>query len=234
MLSRVVPGVSLTMTRSSPRMAFVSIDLPTFGRPTMAMDSAVDGSATRCLRQHVRDHVHEVADAHAVQRADGDRLAQTELVELDGGLTPELALRLVGDEEHRPVDVSQPVGDVAIGGGQAVLAVDNEEHDLRFRCGHLYLGSHKLAVRQRAVHEQPAGIDETESLAAPLDVSVDAVACRPGGLFDDRFASADDAVEKRRLPDVRPPDERNNRSFRCCRRLFFCGLRFGWTAATAH
>ncbi len=37
MASRVVPGISLTMARSSPSSWFSSDDLPTLGRPTMAM-----------------------------------------------------------------------------------------------------------------------------------------------------------------------------------------------------
>ena len=36
MLSRVVPAISKAITRSSPRMAFTSVDLPTLGRPMMA------------------------------------------------------------------------------------------------------------------------------------------------------------------------------------------------------
>ena len=36
MASRVVPGTSDTMTRSRPRSAFSSEDLPTFGRPRIA------------------------------------------------------------------------------------------------------------------------------------------------------------------------------------------------------
>ena len=36
MASRVVPGSSETMTRSSPRMAFKRLDFPALGRPTMA------------------------------------------------------------------------------------------------------------------------------------------------------------------------------------------------------
>ena len=35
--SRVVPGISLTIARSSPTSALSRLLLPTFGRPTMAM-----------------------------------------------------------------------------------------------------------------------------------------------------------------------------------------------------
>jgi hypothetical protein len=39
MASRVVPGMALTMARSSPRRAFSRLDLPTFGRPTRAIET---------------------------------------------------------------------------------------------------------------------------------------------------------------------------------------------------
>ena len=39
MESRVVPGISDTMTRSAPTSAFTREDFPTFGRPTIAIGS---------------------------------------------------------------------------------------------------------------------------------------------------------------------------------------------------
>ena len=48
--SRVVPGTSLTMTRSSPRSALSSDDLPTFGRPTIAMRGTRSVSSSRIRR----------------------------------------------------------------------------------------------------------------------------------------------------------------------------------------
>ncbi len=45
--SRVVPGISLTMTRSEPKRAFTKLDLPAFRRPTIATRSSrVSGSAS--------------------------------------------------------------------------------------------------------------------------------------------------------------------------------------------
>jgi len=53
MASRVVPGTSLTIALSSPRIAFSSADLPTFGLPTIATliasgsASASDGTGNK-------------------------------------------------------------------------------------------------------------------------------------------------------------------------------------------
>ena len=47
MLSRVVPGSSLAMTRSSPSRRLTRVDLPTFGRPMTAMRMAPESSRLR-------------------------------------------------------------------------------------------------------------------------------------------------------------------------------------------
>ena len=41
MASRVVPEISLTSVRASPTIALVSDDFPTFGRPTIAMETGL-------------------------------------------------------------------------------------------------------------------------------------------------------------------------------------------------
>ena len=46
MLSRVVPAISKAITRSSPRMAFTKVDLPTFGRPITAKTGCFASSSS--------------------------------------------------------------------------------------------------------------------------------------------------------------------------------------------
>ena len=68
--SRVVPGVSETITRSSPRSAFTRLDLPTLGRPRIATRIASSPTSGRRVRpgSRVEDLVEEVAGSVAVQR----------------------------------------------------------------------------------------------------------------------------------------------------------------------
>ena len=68
--SRVVPGTSETIWRLSPRIELSKADLPTFGRPTIAIAGKV---LFRLLvafgwRQLIDDMVEQVSDAHAMQR----------------------------------------------------------------------------------------------------------------------------------------------------------------------
>ncbi len=46
MLSRVVPAISLTTSRSSPSSRLMKLDLPTFGFPTTATASASSGGSS--------------------------------------------------------------------------------------------------------------------------------------------------------------------------------------------
>ena len=75
--SRVVPGTSETITRSSPSSAFRRLDLPTFGRPRIATRIASSPTSCRPLPGSiVDDRVEQVAGAVAVQgreRASGRR-----------------------------------------------------------------------------------------------------------------------------------------------------------------
>ncbi len=142
-----------------------------------------------------------------MQGADGKRLAEAKLVELDGRLATALALGLVGDEDDRLVDASQVIGHIAVPGGQALLTIDHEEDYFGFVGRNLHLGSDEFTVRQRAVHEQAAGVDEPNALSSPFDVAVNAITSRPSRFFDEGLASPDYAVEQSRLPNVRPANE---------------------------
>ena len=72
MASRVVPGRSWTTERSSPMSWLNSVDLPTFGRPTIATRSAPSSSSVGDLarrsaaRRVVDDAVEQVARTASV------------------------------------------------------------------------------------------------------------------------------------------------------------------------
>ena len=58
---------------------------------------------------------------------------------------------------------------------------------------------------------QSAGIDEPEAAAVPLCGREVSIARHARLRIHDRLAPADDPVEQRRLPDVRPADDRDRR-----------------------
>ena len=82
--SRVVPGMSETITRSSPSSAFSRLDLPTFGRPRIATRIASSPTSDAAPAGQPRDdRVEQVAGAVAVQAGERDRVAEAEPVELE-------------------------------------------------------------------------------------------------------------------------------------------------------
>ena len=112
MLSRVVPGCSLAMTRSSPSSRLTSVDLPTLGRPMMAMRMAPSSGSLGRLRGEPGEHVlHELLAPLPVARGDHQRLAESQGVEVRGHDVRIEALALVEHERHRLAGAAQLTGD---------------------------------------------------------------------------------------------------------------------------
>ena len=105
-VSRVVPGMSLTIDRSSFSNRFSSDDLPTFGRPTIATGGLrrfvrrVAGARGRAGKPR-DDLVQQVADALAVLGGDLDDRLEAELVELDGRVRAPAVVGLVDRHQDR-------------------------------------------------------------------------------------------------------------------------------------
>ena len=147
MASRVVPGMSCTMERSSPRSRLKSVDLPTFGRPTMATRGSRIGAlgqaglasapARPCRPPSLGDGsaaddlVEEVTGAPPVQGADRERVAHPQRDELPGGRLPVLVVDLVHDQAHRRAGrcrMTLAAAQVLL--GDPVVDVDHHQHDV--------------------------------------------------------------------------------------------------------
>ena len=100
-VSRVVPGTSETITRSSPRSAFRSDDLPTFGRPRIATRIASSPTIALVPAGQPRDDVVEqVARPVAVERGERHRVAEPEAVELERLEVAARVVDLVREHDH--------------------------------------------------------------------------------------------------------------------------------------
>ena len=111
--SRVVPATSETITRSRPRNALTSEDLPTFGRPMTA--SRTTSSSSRRLvavGEQLDEPVEQVARAEPLGGGDGQRLAEPEAVEVVGERQVARAVDLVRGDDDRHVAAAQDVGDL--------------------------------------------------------------------------------------------------------------------------
>ena len=208
--SRVVPGCSETITRSSPSSAFSRLDLPTFGRPE---DRDADRALLDLLRagagKHRHDRVEQVAAAVAVYRRDGDRVAEAEPVELEREHVLARVVDLVREEEHGLVGAAEDRGQLLVAGHHAGPRVGDEEDEVGFGDRGLRLLGDRARQRRRVGDVDAAGVDQQEAVPVPLADELFAVTGDAGCLVHDGGAALREPVDERRLADVREADDRH-------------------------
>ena len=132
-LSRVVPGTSLTIIRGALTSVLMNVLLPTLRRPTIATFisgsvAAFFGLVVERRRQLRDDHVQQHGPVAILQRADAQRLAGAETVELVGLRIDPFVVGLVGDQNDRHLHRSQPAGDFLVERQHAFAGVDDEQN----------------------------------------------------------------------------------------------------------
>ena len=130
--SRVVPGCSETITRSSPSSALSRLDLPTFGRPRIATriasSPASAGPAARAGARRSRRAGRRCRGRGAPR--DRDRVAEAEAVELERLRLAAGLVDLVRDQEDRLVRAAQDRGELLVAGRDPGPRVDDEEDEV--------------------------------------------------------------------------------------------------------
>src|SRR3954452_23899853 len=161
--------------------------------------------------------VEDPADVAARQRARGQDLrAQPQLLRDAGSLVREVVLvergdvPLVQDERGRRPLLHRELGDPQVLARDAVVRVADDERDV----GAL---DRPLRAQRRVVLDrvldlglaaQAGGVDEDHPPAVDLERQVDRVAGRAGDVGDDHALGAEQAVDERRLADVRAAHDR--------------------------
>src|SRR3954465_9459226 len=98
--SGVVPATGETKARFRPEILLSSEDLPTFGRPTMAIAGASGGDRdVRDLGERQRQRLTQVADAGAMLGRDQKLAVDPQAVELGEAVPRLVGVRLV-DHQH--------------------------------------------------------------------------------------------------------------------------------------
>ena len=173
-VSRVVPGISLTIDRSSCSSRLSSDDLPTFGRPTIA--TAVSSGRRPALpasraRRASRATISSSRSPTpvAVLGGDLDDRLEPELIELDRPPARPLVVGLVDRHQHRHARPCRSArGDLLVAGHQPFPAVDDEHDDVRGVERPPAVLDDQLVQRILAGAEHPAGVDERERDSLPL------------------------------------------------------------------
>ncbi len=111
-----------------------------------------------------------------MQRGDGPRIAQAELVKLTGQCLVTAPVGLVRDHQHRTARFAQQLGDVMIDGRRAFPDVQHKQNQVRFvdrQPALLLHSSPQFTLRRDFVaifaQNQPGGVDDDEPAPLPLN-----------------------------------------------------------------
>ena len=116
-------------------------------------------------------------------------------------------VELVGDQDHRLARAAQEVGELLVAGSDAGARVDHEQHEIGLGDRRARLVGDLALHRARVARIDAAGVEDREGRAPPLDDQLLAVARDAGLLVHDGLARRGQAVDERRLADVREADD---------------------------
>ena len=237
MASRVVPGTSCTMARSSPISRLNSVDLPALGRPTSTTEYAAAAAAARPWPGCSGATPSGPSPAGGPERPDpapAPLRRATTSSSRSPVPRPCSALTWWGVAETEREQLPDRVGLVRV--TSTLLATTNtgtsaeystlatcsssevhshrgvhhEQHRVGLAHGPLRLGA-DLGVELVAAGAPAAGVEQREALSLPLGVHRLAVAGDAGVLLHDRLPATEDAVHQRRLADVGTADHGHHR-----------------------
>jgi hypothetical protein len=150
-------------------MRLISVDLPAFGRPTIAARSGFVGSSSEpsssspsFIRQRLADRVVEIGETLAMLRGERNGLTQAEIISLEGTRFAGAALGFVCDEDQRLIGPAQQRGEMPIIRGETGAGIGEEQHRVRVGHGGLRLRPHAPGERCCAACFQSGSIDDGE------------------------------------------------------------------------
>ena len=146
---------------------------------------------------HLPDHlVEQVARAVAVGCRDGERLSQSQCVELGFGIHALVVVVLVGYDDDGFGGAAQDVGHLVVKVGDAVLDVHDKEDDVGLLDGDVHLLVDLVLKDVLAVDYPSAGVHNRHFHAVPLHLTVLAVAGGAAGVVDDGVTRLREAVKQ--------------------------------------
>ena len=155
------------------------------------------------------DLVEKVAGAVAVESRDRDRVAEPEAMELERLEVAARIVELVREHQHLTTGRAQDLGELLVARRHACSRVDDEQNEIGLLDGLPRLRRDLGAEWPGVGLVDTAGVDEAERRPRPLAEELLAVARDSRRLVDDGRARRGQAVDQRRLADVREADDRD-------------------------
>jgi hypothetical protein len=118
---------------------------------------------------------------------------------------------LIRGEEDRLPALAQQQRHLGIAWVWASCSIHNQDDEIGVRYCHprliLYRNVNHVALRR--LH--PTSVDEAEAEAVPVGDRDQSIACCPRAILHHGAALANESIEERTLPNVRPTDQRDER-----------------------
>ena len=205
----VARGAGL-LARDHPLLPEQPIDERGLAHVRSADDCDADGARVglrHLLRLEAREHVlHELLAPLTVAGGDGERLAESERMEVRGHHVGVEPLGLVEDERDRLSGAAQLARHELILRREPGARVGEQQQPIGLGDRTLGLGAH-LRLDAARVLDEPAGVDDDAGNRTHPAEAVLPVARESGHVRHDGVARSGEHVEERRLADVRPADE---------------------------
>src|SRR6266704_611821 len=191
MASRVVPGTSLTIERSNPRMELSN------------------------------DDVEQVARTGPLNGRDSNRFAQTQTIKLHGILAASGIISFVGCQDHGFLRTAQQIGHLFIGSSDARARIDHKNDDVGFLDGEFGLRTYilhdiarlpiesHLSNRNTGTKFKPTRVDKRKFASIPVRIAIKAIARRPRQIFNDGNPLTEHTIKKCRFTDIRSANNSN-------------------------
>ena len=203
------------MTRSSPTSALTSVDLPTFGRPTIATRGWPCSSSSLVLlpreiaRARASISSRTPSPCAAEIAAGAPRPSSWNSATAVSGCMPSVLLTARNTGVLDACAASAAMSRSA--GARPARAVDDEDHRVGLDDRLLGLARHLDEDAFGGARLEAAGVDGDEGARAEPAFAVVPVARHARHVVHDRVAAAREPVKERRLADVRPPDQGDDR-----------------------
>ena len=157
--------------------------------------------------QFVQRQLYHLGHIFAMGGGNGQRFAQTQLMEFCGHACPLHPFRLVHQQQKRAPALAQLHRDDAVVRGQAVAPIDDEQHQIGLvhRLPRLFRHFVQDAFLDHRL--QTAGVNHQKGTFADAAATVMAVARQPRLVCHQRIATAREAVKQRGFTHVGTADE---------------------------
>ena len=194
----------------------MSVDLPTLGRPTIAIRRGCSGACAgsppsssrpaRAFPACVLDRRGKVADADIVLGRDRKRFAEAERIGFVERGFGRASLALVDGENDRLAGSPRKLGEVLVGRHHARPPVDEEQHEIGACDRRFRLLAH--ARRQSLIAGlESRRIDEPEGAGAKRCIGLAPVARQTRLVVHEREFPPREPVEQGGLADIRPSND---------------------------